>query len=88
MTCRAAAHSGHLHVLQWARANGCDWNLDTCRAAARGGHLALLQWSRANGCPWGQVNCLEVAPEGSETREWILAQPLTLEAQFLAQFGV
>jgi hypothetical protein len=63
-------------VLQWARANGCEWNADTCWVAAQGGHLAVLQWARANGCDWDRVECLDEAPVGSETREWIQAQPV------------
>jgi len=52
----AAAHCGHLAVLQWARANGCPWDEEqTCRAAVNGGHLELLQWARANGCPFGAL---------------------------------
>ena len=39
-------------TLQWAWANGCDWDVNTCTAAAGGGHLVTLQWARANGCPW------------------------------------
>jgi hypothetical protein len=35
----------------------------------------MLQWLRANGCDWDQDRCLEVAPEESETRQWIQAQP-------------
>ena len=38
-------------MLQWAQANGCDWNAETCEKAAEEGHLAVLQWARANGCP-------------------------------------
>jgi hypothetical protein len=38
-----------------------------------------LQWARANGCEWIRANCLvmarRMAPAGSETREWIQAQP-------------
>ena len=30
---------------------------------------------RANGCEWIRSNCLVLAPAGSETREWIQAQP-------------
>lgn len=30
-----AAGGGHLSVLQWLRANGCDWNEFTCWGAAR-----------------------------------------------------
>jgi hypothetical protein len=45
-----AAHGGHLAVLQWARANGCDWDRDECSAAAEeDGHLAVLQWLHGNG---------------------------------------
>ena len=31
------ASVGALEALQWARANGCEWNAGTCREAARGG---------------------------------------------------
>ena len=40
-----------LAALQWARANGCEWDARTCSGAATGGHLEVLQWARANGCP-------------------------------------
>jgi hypothetical protein len=63
-------------VLQWARANGCDWDEFTCEAAAvERGHLAVLQWACANGCAWDRQMCLMAAPAGSDTREWIEAQP-------------
>ena len=62
-------------MLQWLRANGCDWNRITCSQAAAGGHLAVLQWARTNGCDWNWANCLQWARAGSETREWIEAQP-------------
>jgi hypothetical protein len=47
-----AARGGHLAVLQWARANGGDWNGGTCQVAAKGGHHTLLQWAWPDGCPW------------------------------------
>src|SRR5579872_5613578 len=47
-----ATRNGHLEVLQWARTNGCPWNLWTCAGAARNGHLKCLQWARTNGCDW------------------------------------
>jgi hypothetical protein len=37
-------------VLQWARANGCEWDVHVVFRAAEGEHLAVLQWARANGC--------------------------------------
>jgi hypothetical protein len=64
-----------LASLLWARANGCVWDEDTCFHAAAGGHLAILQWARANGCAWNRADCLESASTGSETRDWIQAQP-------------
>ena len=48
----AAARGGHLAVLQWARANGCDWNAAACiQAAYHNGHAAVEQWARANAPP-------------------------------------
>jgi hypothetical protein len=38
--CKIAARYGALASLQWARANGCDWDTNTCSIAAYGGHLA------------------------------------------------
>eukprot|EP01044_Picomonas_judraskeda_P049315 COSAG03_NODE_28975_length_192_cov_10.784946_1_plen_47_part_10 len=46
-----------MELLQWARANGCEWNAITCSAAAAGGHLEVLQWARANGCEWNAITC-------------------------------
>ena len=52
---------GHLEVLQWARANGCDWDTGTCYLAAQEGHLDVLQWARANGCDWNSEKCAAIA---------------------------
>ncbi len=41
---------GHLEVLVWARANGCEWDDRTCAWAAQNGHPEVLEWARANGC--------------------------------------
>ena len=61
-----AAGRGHLEVLQWARANGCEWNEDTCSDAAEEGHLEVLQWARANGCPERVSSESESESEDSE----------------------
>ena len=58
-------------MLQWLRANGCEWDAGTCTAAAGGGQLVVLQWLRANDCAWNRVICLTVAPVGCATRVWI-----------------
>mmetsp|Transcript_25217 Transcript_25217/g.56649 ORF Transcript_25217/g.56649 Transcript_25217/m.56649 type:complete len:212 (+) Transcript_25217:80-715(+) len=40
-----AALLGHLHILQWLRANGsCPWTVDICHRAAKGGQLEVLKW--------------------------------------------
>eukprot|EP01051_Picozoa_sp_SAG22_P011614 SAG22_NODE_1135_length_5398_cov_3.581808_2_plen_313_part_00 len=61
-------------VLQWARANGCDWDDDTCRFAAGGGHLEVLQWARTNGCDWNYRTCTAAARCGHlEVLQWARA---------------
>jgi hypothetical protein len=59
--CKAAAHGGHLHVLQWLHSEGGGLPMDpqACAHAARGGHLGVLQWLRANGYPWDKRAVLE-----------------------------
>eukprot|EP01051_Picozoa_sp_SAG22_P000429 SAG22_NODE_11_length_35583_cov_107.128790_29_plen_345_part_00 len=69
-----AARDGYLDVLQWARANGCDWSASTCSAAARGGHLEVLQWLRENGCDWNWQTCEAAAFHGHlEVLQWARA---------------
>jgi len=60
-TCRSIAQGGHLHVLQWARAQEPrpGWDELTCAWAAEGGHLHVLQWVRDQDPPcawWGHAN--------------------------------
>ena len=45
----------HLHVLKWARENGCEWYSCTCAYAAENGHLEVLQWAKNNGCPYKNI---------------------------------
>ncbi|KAL6070948.1 Ankyrin repeat domain-containing protein [Balamuthia mandrillaris] len=69
--CEAAADSGSLQVLQWARENGCPWDSKTCNRAAANGHLAVLQWARENGCPWSEETCANAAKNGHlEVLKW------------------
>ena len=41
-------------MLQWARANGCDWDGSTCNGALNAGEAAgwaeVLEWALAHGC--------------------------------------
>ena len=55
--CVAAARSGQLEELKWARANFCPWDEETCCHAALGGHLDVLKWAIENGCPWDAGTC-------------------------------
>ncbi len=56
-TCCAAARGGQLHVLKWARANGCVWDARVCACAALSGNFEVLKWARANGCDWDEQTC-------------------------------
>jgi hypothetical protein len=74
-----AAHGGHLVVLQWLRANGCDWDDYgglICSVAAYGGHLAVLQYAHANGCGLdGDMMTSQAAAKGGHlaTLQWLRA---------------
>ena len=46
--CAAAARGGYLEILQWARANGCDWDHSVIAQARTD---EIRQWARENGCP-------------------------------------
>ena len=48
---REAAVGGHLHIIEWARSNGCPWDTETCSTAIKQGHLNILYWAVDNGCP-------------------------------------
>lgn len=59
-----AARGGHLHVMQWMRANGCPWDARVCQMAALGGHLNVLEWACENGCQWGSWACVNAIQGG------------------------
>ena len=43
--CACAAVGGHLEVLRWARAHGCEWDAAHVRArAAQDAHGEVLRW--------------------------------------------
>ena len=81
VVCSAIAYSGHLDVLQWARAQDppCAWDEDVCRYAAGNGHLDVLQWARAQDppCDWNADVCSEAADYGyMDIIEWLRIQNL------------
>ena len=48
---QCGAWAGHLHVLRYALANGCEpWSWEVCETAARnGGHAQVVEWTVAKG---------------------------------------
>ena len=74
VVCYNAAFEGKLRILQWARANECEWNSRTCQGAAKGGHLDILKWARANGCDWNSGTCMAAAEGGHlDILKWAIA---------------
>lgn len=46
-----AAALGHLDVLKWLRAHGCEWDSSkACSYAAEHAHIHILEWAHSNGC--------------------------------------
>ena len=56
-TCAHAAQNGHLHVLQWAKANGCDWKWwnERTSIAARANAAICIDAHRNGGCNCRQL---------------------------------
>jgi hypothetical protein len=70
--CSNAVTEGHLALLQWARANGCDWTDFVTSYAAQAGQLHILKWAVENGCACTDTTCCH-AEEGGDlkTLEWL-----------------
>lgn len=62
--CKAAAKSGHLHVLSYLHDNGCPWDVETCIAAAQGGHFSCVKYAHDHGCPLNMFVCSIAAGRG------------------------
>ena len=56
-TCNYAADNRHLEVLQWARDNGCYWNILTCSYARIEIKNGNSEWARDNGFYWDTWTC-------------------------------
>ena len=58
--------------LEYARANGCEWNEGACEAAAANGRLEALRWLRERGAPWEPATIARVARKGGheEVLRW------------------
>ncbi|SOB74190.1 ankyrin repeat [Cedratvirus lausannensis] len=67
------AENGHLKVLQWARANGCEWDEWTCINAAKNNQVKVLEWLKEQGWfspeklsqgDWSREACYRAAEGG------------------------
>ena len=65
MICTNAAKHGHLHIIQYARSQGCCWTKNVCRYAAENGHVDVLKWAYKNGCCWSEETCAGAALSGN-----------------------
>jgi len=61
--CEEAGMHGHLHILEWAKANSYKL-AHVCNSAAWGGRLEIIQWGRRNGCEWDLEVCSYAATNG------------------------
>jgi hypothetical protein len=59
----AAAYHGHIHVLEWFKANGGDMSHAVFEAAVRG-NLQTVQWFHDNCFEWSYFDCFYVARQG------------------------
>ncbi len=66
-----AALYGHLHILEWCRARGCEIDAWVSIYATRGGYLPILQWCAEGSCPILYDLCLEVAGGNGEISLWL-----------------
>jgi hypothetical protein len=72
-TCAAAASTGHLALLQYAREIfHCPWNSFTCTQAARAGHFDVLQYAYGAGCEVSTATCAAAAAAGRlDILQWL-----------------
>ena len=60
-------------MLEWLRANGCEWDEMMCAEAAGCGHLEVLKWRREHGCPWNwRTLDFAVKRQQAEVARWAL----------------
>lgn len=46
-----------MHVLEWARTNGCPWAEDLYKIAAYSGHVPVMKWLHSNQyAGWNEVH--------------------------------
>ncbi len=56
---------GHLHLLQYASHEGCNFEASVTAAAAKHGHFELLKWLASQKCAsWDERTCTFLAVGG------------------------
>jgi hypothetical protein len=83
----AAAEYGHMHLLQYLHAEGCERGCDVCEAAAERGDLVMLMWAYEHDHPWDVKHMCEPAAASSniEMMSWLIHQPgVQLSARMMA----
>eukprot|EP00953_Heterococcus_sp_UTEX-ZZ885_P028687 15292-Heterococcus_DN1.PRE.5 len=73
----AAAEYGHMHVLQYLHAEGCEKGPNVCYLAAENGDLGMLKWAFEHdysrcGNP---VDESAAASSNTEMMAWLIQQP-------------
>lgn len=72
MTASHAASYGSIEILEWLRAEGCQFGHDIPTFAARGGHIPVLKWLRSVGFEPGCDACNVAADYGHiHVLEWL-----------------
>ena len=79
---KGAAAGGQLHILQWARQKGCQWEAAIFSFAAGSGHMPTLQWLKDTGCPWDKDACAYAATSGHLVAlQWLKANGCPWDAR-------
>ena len=71
MTTRFAALKGHLHVLKWARSEGCPWDAKLCDYAAKEHHYDILSWASARCQEEGHAGNHSIMEWFSKHKRWL-----------------
>lgn len=56
-----AVQGGHLELIKWALANGCDWSAGASQEAAKFGQIEILQWAVSKGYSVDSSTCAAAA---------------------------
>ncbi len=56
-------------MLQWARANGCNWGRRVFRNAAKNGHFHVLKWLEKMDAPGSRWRAFNAANDTFEVKD-------------------